>query len=102
MMRHLATIACALALAPLQREAGIARVAGTHLQPASGAGRDGVRALEGEVVALFNQSSPLTAAITSSAQKLGADQDAPACPQCGAQIVTDAKFCNQCGNSLTD
>lgn len=47
-------LACALALAPLQREAGIARVAGTHLQPASGAGRDGVRALEGEVVALFN------------------------------------------------
>jgi len=49
-----AALACALALAPLQREAGIARVAGTHLQPASSAGRDGVRALEGEVVALFN------------------------------------------------
>lgn len=49
-----AALACALALAPLQREAGLARVVGTHLEAASCAGRDGIRALEAEVVALFN------------------------------------------------
>ena len=49
-----AALACALALAPLQREAGLARVVGTHLEAASSAGRDGIRTLEAEVVALFN------------------------------------------------
>jgi aspartate-semialdehyde dehydrogenase len=49
-----AALACALALAPLQREARLTRVVGTHLEPASSAGRDGIRTLEAEVVALFN------------------------------------------------
>ena len=49
-----AALACALALAPLVREAGLARVVGTHLEAASSAGRDGIRTLESEVVALFN------------------------------------------------
>lgn len=49
-----AALACAIALAPLQREAGLARIVGTHLEAASTAGREGIRALEAEVVALFN------------------------------------------------
>jgi len=49
------TLAWALALAPLQARFGVARVIGTSLEPASGVGRAGIRALEAEVVALFNQ-----------------------------------------------
>ena len=51
-------LAWALALAPLQARFGLARVRGTSLEAASGAGRAGIRTLEAEVVALFNQESP--------------------------------------------
>lgn len=51
-------LAWALALAPLQARFGLARVRGTSLEAASGVGRAGIRTLEAEVVALFNQESP--------------------------------------------
>jgi aspartate-semialdehyde dehydrogenase len=50
-----AALAWALLLAPVQRSAGLARVIGTHLTSAAGAGREGVESLQAEVVALFNQ-----------------------------------------------
>jgi aspartate-semialdehyde dehydrogenase len=48
-------LAWALALAPLHARFGLRRVLGTSLESASGAGREGIRTLEAEVVALFNQ-----------------------------------------------
>lgn len=48
-------LALALALAPLQACFGLRRVVGTTLESASGVGREGIRTLEAEVVALFNQ-----------------------------------------------
>jgi aspartate-semialdehyde dehydrogenase len=48
----------ALALAPIHREAGLARVVVTVLQAASGAGRAGLRQLEKEMVALLNGEEP--------------------------------------------
>lgn len=48
----------ALALAPIFREAGLRRVVGTHLEAASAGGREGLLALSGETVALFNQADP--------------------------------------------
>jgi aspartate-semialdehyde dehydrogenase len=48
----------ALALAPLHREAGIARVSVTVLFAASGSGRGGVKQLEREMVALLNGEEP--------------------------------------------
>jgi aspartate-semialdehyde dehydrogenase len=48
-------LALALGLAPLQARFGLRRVVGTVLESASGAGREGIRTLEAEVVALFNQ-----------------------------------------------
>jgi aspartate-semialdehyde dehydrogenase len=51
-------LAWALALAPLQARFGLARVHGTSLEAASGVGRAGIRTLEAEVVALFNQEEP--------------------------------------------
>lgn len=51
-------LAWALVLAPLQARFGVARVHGTSLEAASGVGRAGIRALEAEVVALFNQEEP--------------------------------------------
>ncbi len=48
----------ALALAPLHREAGLARVVTTVLHAASGSGRAGVRQLEKEMVALLNGEEP--------------------------------------------
>jgi aspartate-semialdehyde dehydrogenase len=46
------TIGVALVLAPIQRAAGLKRVVITTLQAASGAGRDGVDELRGQVAAL--------------------------------------------------
>ena len=48
------------------------------------------------VMALFNQSSPLTEALTSAAQRLSSAK-AQACSQCGAGTESGAKFCGQCG-----
>jgi aspartate-semialdehyde dehydrogenase len=48
-------LAWALALGPLHGRFGLARVHGTSLEAASGVGRAGIRTLEAEVVALFNQ-----------------------------------------------
>lgn len=48
-------LALALGLAPLQARFGLRRVLGTVLESTSGAGREGIRTLESEVVALFNQ-----------------------------------------------
>jgi aspartate-semialdehyde dehydrogenase len=48
-------LALALGLAPLHARFGLRRVVGTVLESASGAGREGIRTLEAEVVALFNQ-----------------------------------------------
>jgi aspartate-semialdehyde dehydrogenase len=48
----------ALALAPLHRAAGITRVVATLLEPASAAGRAGVRQLEREMVALLGGEEP--------------------------------------------
>jgi aspartate-semialdehyde dehydrogenase len=48
-------LALSLALAPLHARFGLRRVVGTSLESASGVGREGIRALEAEVVALFNQ-----------------------------------------------
>lgn len=48
----------ALSLAPIHREAGLARVAVTILYAASGAGRAGLRQLEKEMVALLNGEEP--------------------------------------------
>jgi aspartate-semialdehyde dehydrogenase len=52
------SLALALALAPLQARFGLRRVVGPPLESASGAGRGGVKTLEAEVVALFNQEEP--------------------------------------------
>ena len=51
-------LALALALAPLHARFGLRRALGTSFESASGAGRQGVRSLEAEVVALFNQEEP--------------------------------------------
>jgi aspartate-semialdehyde dehydrogenase len=51
-------LALALALAPLEARFGLRRVIGTCLESASGVGREGIRTLEAEVVALFNQEEP--------------------------------------------
>jgi aspartate-semialdehyde dehydrogenase len=51
-------VTLALALAPIQRQAGVARVAVTILFAASGSGRAGVRQLEKELVALLNGEEP--------------------------------------------
>jgi aspartate-semialdehyde dehydrogenase len=48
-------LALALALAPLHARLGLRRVLGTSFEATSGAGREGIRTLEAEVVALFNQ-----------------------------------------------
>lgn len=48
-------LAWSLVLAPLVAEAGLARVVGTAIEPASGVGRAGIEALEQETRALFNQ-----------------------------------------------
>jgi len=53
-----AAVALSLVLAPLHRFAGIDRVVATVLHSASGAGREGVRQLESEVVALLNGEEP--------------------------------------------
>lgn len=47
-------LAWCLALAPLARAFGLARVTGTALEPASGAGRGGIEALQSETLALFS------------------------------------------------
>ena len=47
-------LALALALAPLHARFGLRRVLGTVLESTSSAGREGIRSLEAEVVALFN------------------------------------------------
>jgi aspartate-semialdehyde dehydrogenase len=59
-------LAWALVLAPLERRFGLARVHGTTLESASGVGRAGVRALEAEVVALFNQDEPPESTVFAS------------------------------------
>ncbi len=51
-------LALALVLAPLRARFGLRRVLGTSLESASGVGRAGIRTLEAEVVALFNQEEP--------------------------------------------
>jgi aspartate-semialdehyde dehydrogenase len=51
-------VALALALGPIHREAGLARVATTLLLSASAAGRAGVRQLEKEMVGLLNGEEP--------------------------------------------
>jgi aspartate-semialdehyde dehydrogenase len=48
-------LALALGLAPLHARFGLRRLLGTVLESTSGAGREGIRTLESEVVALFNQ-----------------------------------------------
>ena len=48
----------ALALAPIHRSAGIERMVATVFHSASGAGRQGVRQLESEVVSLLNGEEP--------------------------------------------
>ncbi|MEN8181404.1 MAG: Asd/ArgC dimerization domain-containing protein [Myxococcota bacterium] len=53
-----AAAAVALAVAPLARVAGLRRVVATALEPASGAGHQGVESLSREVMALFNQEAP--------------------------------------------
>ena len=53
-----AALALALLLAPLSARFGLRRVVATTFESASGAGRGGVKALEAEVVALFNQEEP--------------------------------------------
>ncbi len=52
------------------------------------------------VLALFNQSSPLTEAFTSAAQRLGSTGATRACPQCGADANGTAKYCDQCSTAL--
>jgi aspartate-semialdehyde dehydrogenase len=51
-------LAWSLVLAPLRARFGLRRVIGTSLESASGVGREGIRTLEAEVVALFNQEEP--------------------------------------------
>jgi aspartate-semialdehyde dehydrogenase len=51
-------LALSLVLAPLQARFGLRRVLATTLESASGVGREGIRSLEAEVVALFNQEEP--------------------------------------------
>jgi amino acid permease len=51
------------------------------------------------VVALFNQSSSLTQAVTSAAQR-SEPGSAAACPHCGARTEAGAHFCSRCGGSL--
>jgi uncharacterized OB-fold protein len=46
------------------------------------------------VMAVLNQSAPLTAAFTSSAT-------GKVCPACGAHCDPAAKFCKSCGRDLT-
>lgn len=57
------TIGVAMALAPIERAARLARVVVTTLQAASGAGRDGLDALQAERAGEVAQSSPFVAAI---------------------------------------
>jgi aspartate-semialdehyde dehydrogenase len=51
-------LAFALVLGPLHARFGLRRVLATSLESASGVGRAGIRSLEAEVVALFNQEEP--------------------------------------------
>ncbi len=51
------------------------------------------------VMALFNQSSTLTEALTSAAQRIGSGK-AHACSQCGAGTERGAKFCGKCGAAI--
>jgi aspartate-semialdehyde dehydrogenase len=51
-------LAFALVLGPLHARFGLRRVLATSLESASGVGRQGIRSLEAEVVALFNQEEP--------------------------------------------
>ena len=53
-----ACLAWALALRPLAEAAGLRRVQGTALEPASIGGRDGIEALYTETLALFKQEEP--------------------------------------------
>jgi hypothetical protein len=46
------------------------------------------------VMAVLNQSAPLTAAFTSSVSE-------KVCPACGAECDSEAKFCKSCGRDLT-
>jgi len=50
-----AALALARVLAPIRELAGLTRVSATLCEPASGAGRAGVDALQAETIALFNQ-----------------------------------------------
>lgn len=54
------------------------------------------------VMALFTQSSPLTEAFTSAAQRLGSGGKFRVCAQCGARADASAKFCGACGTKLAD
>jgi aspartate-semialdehyde dehydrogenase len=59
-----AVVPLALALAPIHRAAGVERAVVTVLVPASGAGREGSRQLEAEVLALLNGEEPEPAAFS--------------------------------------
>ena len=52
------------------------------------------------VMAFFNQSSSLTDAVASAAQRLGSSAKSQNCPRCGARAAASAKFCAQCGASI--
>jgi hypothetical protein len=52
------------------------------------------------VTALFNQSSSLTEAFTSSASKWLAPQKGQRCSKCGAVATGKASFCAECGTKL--
>ena len=53
-----AALAAALVLAPLARAAGLLRIAATSLAAACVGGREGIHALSGQSIALFNQQEP--------------------------------------------
>lgn len=52
------------------------------------------------VMALFNQSSSLTEAVASAAQRLGAGGRGKQCSRCGAGNDTGARYCSRCGASI--
>ncbi|MFP3852674.1 MAG: zinc ribbon domain-containing protein [Anaerolineales bacterium] len=59
-----------------------------HQAPSEGSAEDLESAIEAEVLKLRQRSSP--------------DQSTKYCPACGAEALTEDKFCTQCGEPLAE
>lgn len=52
------------------------------------------------LAALFRQSSPLSEAVSSAAQRISPAMNQSSCSNCGAPTEAEAKFCSECGQPL--